>query len=181
MISLLSLLATVCQILALLIFVRIILSYFPGAAYNPVGRIICAIADPILAPFRRILPTFGGLDFSPMLAILVLYALARFFEEAQFGTVDTGGALLSIVIQLILGIFGIFCLLLLIRVVMSLFHAAPFHPMVLMVRQVTSPLVRPFSGMVPVHRSRGFDTAAMIALVFYAAAFVIVRLILLRI
>jgi len=44
----------------------------PGA-YNPALAIMARIAEPVLRPVRRLLPPMGGLDLSPMLAILGLY------------------------------------------------------------------------------------------------------------
>ncbi|MFN2569168.1 MAG: YggT family protein [Candidatus Dormibacteria bacterium] len=176
MFSVISLLITAISILQLLIIVRIILSYFPAARYNPVASVICAIVDPILAPFRRILPTFAGIDFSPMLAILVLYAISRVLTDLQYGTLSVSGALGFIVVELILGILIFFCVLLLIRILMSALHAAPFHPLVLFVRQVTNPLVRPFASLAP--RRHGLDIEAVIAFIAYVALYIIARFVL---
>jgi YggT family protein len=40
------------------------------------------VCEPFLRLFRRILPSFGGLDFSPMIAIIVLQAAARLISSA---------------------------------------------------------------------------------------------------
>jgi YggT family protein len=40
------------------------------------------VTEPFLRIFRRILPSFGGLDLSPMLAIVVLQAAARILASA---------------------------------------------------------------------------------------------------
>ena len=54
-----------------LIVIQIILSWVtPG--YNPNTAIFFQMAEPILAPFQRFIPPMGGLDFSPMVAILVI-------------------------------------------------------------------------------------------------------------
>jgi len=39
------------------------------------------VSEPFLRLFRRLLPSFGGLDFSPMLAILTLYVVNRVVVE----------------------------------------------------------------------------------------------------
>ena len=42
--------------------------------YHPVVRVIEQMADLILAPIRRAIPAAGGgIDFSPMIAIIILY------------------------------------------------------------------------------------------------------------
>ncbi|HLF71851.1 MAG TPA: YggT family protein [Dehalococcoidia bacterium] len=66
-------LATV-YVLSLLIFIRAILSFFPGIV-NPRGSIsefLYTVTEPVLAPIRAILPSMGGIDLSPMVAIFVL-------------------------------------------------------------------------------------------------------------
>lgn len=178
MFTVISLLLTAISVLQLMIIARILLSYFPGARYNPIARVLCAIVDPILAPFRRILPTFAGIDFSPMLAILVLYALSHVLEGLQYGTLSVSGAIGFIVVELILNIIIFFCVLILIRILMSALHAAPFHPAVLFIRQVTNPLVRPFGALAP--RRHGLDIEAVVALLAYVALYLIARFLLVR-
>jgi YggT family protein len=40
------------------------------------------VSEPYLRIFRRLLPTMGGFDFTPMLAIIVLYILRRIVTGA---------------------------------------------------------------------------------------------------
>lgn len=58
------------------IIVRIILSWLAGGGYNPAIAVIDAITEPVLRPFRRIVPPIGGLDISPIFAIILLWAVA---------------------------------------------------------------------------------------------------------
>jgi YggT family protein len=79
---------TIIQILTFVIFLRVILSWivvmmrtrneFLISAY----RILEQITDPILAPLRRIIPSAGGIDFSPMIAIILLLILGMVVAEA---------------------------------------------------------------------------------------------------
>ena len=66
---------------ALLIFVWCILSWFPRPREGVIADIVGAI-DALVSPyinlFRRFIPPFGGLDFSPILAIVVLQLVERF-------------------------------------------------------------------------------------------------------
>ena len=56
----------------LLIVARIVLSWFIRDYYHPVVRALDAMTDPYLRLFRSFLPPLGGIDFSPMVALLVL-------------------------------------------------------------------------------------------------------------
>jgi YggT family protein len=62
------------QVLYWLIIARVILSFFRSPS-NPVTRFIYEVTEPVLVPFRRILPKGGMIDFSPFLAILSLSLL----------------------------------------------------------------------------------------------------------
>ncbi|MGL5034662.1 MAG: YggT family protein [Microcystaceae cyanobacterium] len=77
------------NIYLLLLFVRILLSWFQTAdwAVNAMG-FLSPITDPYLNIFRSVLPPLGGMDFSPILAILALQflssALAQVPSMASF-------------------------------------------------------------------------------------------------
>lgn len=59
------------------IFIRIVLSWIAPGQYNPATAIIATLTEPVLRPFRRIIPTMGGFDISPVFAIIALGALTR--------------------------------------------------------------------------------------------------------
>ena len=64
------------DVLQLLIIIEALLSWFPEAKYRfrEVTRVIERITEPMLQPFRRLVPPSktGGLDISPILAIVAL-------------------------------------------------------------------------------------------------------------
>ncbi|NPV26620.1 MAG: YggT family protein [Firmicutes bacterium] len=61
------------EILIWLIIGRCFLSLVPHNPRQPIIRFIYDVTEPVLAPFRRFIPTMGpGIDFSPLMAILVL-------------------------------------------------------------------------------------------------------------
>ncbi len=53
--------------------IRIILSWVDADPYNNIVQIIYAVTEPVLAPLRRLPLAVGGLDFSPILAFIILY------------------------------------------------------------------------------------------------------------
>lgn len=59
------------QLLTLLVLVAAILSFFMPP-YHPVREFVDRLVDPMLRPIRRILPPMGGLDFSPVVLIILL-------------------------------------------------------------------------------------------------------------
>ena len=60
------------NVLFIVILVRAVLSFFNPDTGNALFQILILFSDPILAPIRKILPSTYGLDFSPLIAILIL-------------------------------------------------------------------------------------------------------------
>jgi YggT family protein len=63
---------TAFTVLIWLIIGRCILSFVSHNPYQPIIKFVYDITEPIMSPFRRLLPSAGGIDFSPILAILAL-------------------------------------------------------------------------------------------------------------
>jgi YggT family protein len=49
-----------------------------------ISRFLEAVANPLLRPFRRILPTMGGLDFSPIILFVVIGGAQRYLIPPLF-------------------------------------------------------------------------------------------------
>lgn len=59
--------------LSLAIFVRVILSWIPNARLPfGLGDFVFGVTEPILSPIRRAMPFLGGIDFSPLIALLLI-------------------------------------------------------------------------------------------------------------
>ncbi|OUL25814.1 hypothetical protein BV372_27590 [Nostoc sp. T09] len=70
---LITTLATFIQIYTVLLIVRVLLTWFPNIDfYSQPFAALAQITDPYLNLFRSIIPPLGGMDFSPILAFLVL-------------------------------------------------------------------------------------------------------------
>lgn len=57
------------------LIVSVILSWVAPGSYNPAAQLINQICEPVLMPFRRLLPNLGGLDISPIFAFMALQLL----------------------------------------------------------------------------------------------------------
>ena len=72
MIFLFNFLSLLVEVLIMAILVRIILSWFSRGRTNILTNIVFQITEPILVPLRRIIPKVGMLDFTPLVAIILL-------------------------------------------------------------------------------------------------------------
>lgn len=57
------------------IFLYALLSLIAPGTYSPAQSMLTSLAEPVLRPFRRIIPPLGGLDLSPLWAIILIQAL----------------------------------------------------------------------------------------------------------
>jgi YggT family protein len=81
--NLLLALATVLGIVLTLytwvIIFRAILSWVNPDPYNPIVRFLYNATEPVLYRVRRTIPSYaGGIDFSPLIVLLVIYFLRIF-------------------------------------------------------------------------------------------------------
>lgn len=63
------------NIFFVLLLARIFLPILGMDPYQPLMQVIFRLTEPVLAPIRAILPQGGGLDFSPMVAMILLMIL----------------------------------------------------------------------------------------------------------
>lgn len=66
-----------CQLIYILIMVRILLSWVPALSNTMIGRLVYQLTEPILGPIRSMIhnsPIGGGmmLDFSPVIALFIM-------------------------------------------------------------------------------------------------------------
>jgi YggT family protein len=66
-------------VLTVLIFARVIVSWTNPRGGGNLTAFLYQATEPILAPIRRVIPPSGGLDWAPMVAILLLGILTRLF------------------------------------------------------------------------------------------------------
>ena len=71
---------TFVDVLATVLYIamigRVIMSWInigPSNPLYPIAQIVYQVTEPVLAPLRRVLPRVGMLDFSPMVALLLIF------------------------------------------------------------------------------------------------------------
>lgn len=61
-----------CDLLTIVILLRVILSWYLQGKTNKLIIILHRVTEPFLAPLRRIIPRVGSRDFSPLVAIVLI-------------------------------------------------------------------------------------------------------------
>ena len=72
-------------ILIAALIIRMIFSFTRPDPRNQIYSVIVQITEPILAPIRSILPRTGMMDFSPMIAMFILFFLINLGQRLAAG------------------------------------------------------------------------------------------------
>jgi YggT family protein len=72
-------------LLQILVLVRVLATWIPSWNYSSWMRSVKSIVDPLLRPFRKATASVGttGVDFSPLIVIIILQLVQRFAWRAM--------------------------------------------------------------------------------------------------
>ena len=69
-----------------LVIIRALLSWVSPDPYNVIVQFLYKVTEPLLAPFRRLVPAYAiGIDLSPIFALLAIWFLKLFLIRTLFG------------------------------------------------------------------------------------------------
>lgn len=63
--------------ISLLVLARVVVSWVAPHSDNPAVQLIYRLTEPMLGPIRNLLPSTGGIDFSPMVLLIAVNILER--------------------------------------------------------------------------------------------------------
>ncbi|MFJ3524528.1 YggT family protein [Pseudomonas sp. NPDC090203] len=76
--SLLGIVSLLLKIFWVAMIIMVIVSWIAPGTHNPAAELAWQISEPVLAPFRRIIPNLGGLDISPIFAFLAIQVVQSY-------------------------------------------------------------------------------------------------------
>ncbi|MCR5494899.1 MAG: YggT family protein [Treponema sp.] len=152
--------STAVSIYAMLCFVRIMLTWFPGLEYSQVGRFLSQMCDPYMNLFSRIPLRIGMIDFTPVLSLGLLTLLSSVLAEISLsGRIYIGGILAQI-IQLLwsaaTSIMGILLLVCFVRYCFAIFskksnnYDSPWRFIDSSISKIVFAISSPLSGGKPI-------------------------------
>jgi len=68
-----------------LIIIRALISWVNPDPYNALVQFLCKTTEPLLAPFRRLLPAYSPIDLSFIFALLAIWFLKLFLIRTLYG------------------------------------------------------------------------------------------------
>jgi YggT family protein len=72
------------QVITILVIAKVILSYFMPP-YHPIRETVDRMVNPMLEPIRRVMPSTGMIDFSPLILLVLMQLLRRFLVSFLIG------------------------------------------------------------------------------------------------
>jgi YggT family protein len=75
--ALIQLVQTLFEVYTFILLARVLITWFQVDPYNPIVRVLYQLTEPLLAPIRRLLPQTGMMDFSPIVAFIVITVVER--------------------------------------------------------------------------------------------------------
>ena len=81
-IQLANILALLLQAMSLLIIGRALTSWFDPGMRSAVGRFLFTATEPIIGPIRRLIPSLGVIDISPIIALILIQVLLTLINNS---------------------------------------------------------------------------------------------------
>ena len=178
--ELLSLLAMLTGVYSLIIFIRIIISWFGGMVSGKPVEILEMITDPYLNWWKRNLRiTFGFLDFSVLAAIVFLSFLQNTLYTLASSERMTLGFMLSQIIlslwTILSFIIGFFIVLLILRIIAYLLNLNIYNPFWGMVDSLSKPFMYKINRIIFGNKIIGYLHGMIIALLLLIIFFIAAR------
>ena len=162
--ALIYLISTITDLYVAAILLRLLLQWVRADFYNPLSQFLIKVTNPILVPARRIIPSIGKLDTASVVVMLLL-ELVQLVIINQLSQADRGMQflLLFAVQKLLITLLIMYFVLIIARVIVSWIAGQSRHPLIPLIYQLTEPVLKPFSKLVP--PIGGIDLSPLFALI----------------
>lgn len=171
------LLKTVSDFFCMLFILRLLLQWRRISLASPFGGFVLKLTNWAVLPLRRIIPGFGGMDWSSFIVALVLqfvFVLLIFSLQivplpASAGVSLTGDVWVNLLLVALLNLLRLviylFIIALIVQAVLSWVN--PWSPLAPTIRQLTYPLLAPVQKLIP--PISGIDLSPLVVILILQA------------
>ncbi len=78
-IILIQIIGFVAQVLTIVVLIDVVISYFMSP-FSPIRMVLDRVVGPMLAPIRRVVPTIGMVDISPIILLILIQVVASILD-----------------------------------------------------------------------------------------------------
>jgi YggT family protein len=162
--ALIYLISTITDLFVTAVLLRLLLQWVKADFYNPLSQFLIKVTNPVLVPARRIIPSIGKLDTASVVVMLLL-ELIQLVAISLLSKTDFGFQflLLFAIKKLIITLLLTYFVLIIARVLVSWIAAQSRHPLIPLMYQLTEPVLKPFSKVLP--PLGGVDLSPLFALI----------------
>jgi YggT family protein len=144
------LIETLAGLYILIVMLRFLLQWARADFYNPVSQFIVKATQPPLAPLRRIIPGFAGLDLAALVFMFVLKFIELWLITTLLGIAPQVGGLAILSVAELLGLaINVFIFSILIQVVISWVNPGMYNPVMGLLHSLNEPLLAPARRVIP--------------------------------
>ena len=162
--ALIYLISTITDLFVTAILLRLLLQWVRADFYNPLSQFLIKVTNPVLVPARRLIPSIGKLDTASVVVMLLLelaqLVVINLISQSDFGFQFL---LLFAMKKLLITLLITYFILIIARIIVSWIANQSRHPLIPLIYQLTEPVLRPFSKLLP--PLGGVDLSPLFALI----------------
>jgi YggT family protein len=142
---------TVSSLYLMIIILRFIFQMSRADFYNPISQFVVKATNPLLIPFRRIVPSAGGVDTASIVLAVIFQSLVISIKLLVLG----GGLanpifIIALSVVMILDmVLEIYFWSLIIMIISSWIAPGSGHPALVLINQIVEPIMQPFRKILP--------------------------------
>ena len=153
---------TLFDMYLMIVLLRVWLQLARADFYNPFSQFIVKATQPVVAPLRRVIPGYGGLDIATILfaVVVALLKVVTVSVMMNYGF-DPLVMLISAVVIVITSVFKLLFWVLVLRAILSWVSRGQ-NPIEAVMIQLTEPLLSPIRRILP--SMGGLDLSMVVAI-----------------
>jgi YggT family protein len=155
---------TLFYLYAMILMLRFMLQWTRADFYNPLSQLIVKLSNPLVAPLRRLIPGYGGLDLATLFLVFAL-TFSKLLLLSALGVYGSsiGMLLLAMCVEVIMLTLDIFLFVIFLQAILSWINPDPYHPLANVLFSLSRPALQPLRRFIqPVG---GIDITPMIAII----------------
>lgn len=144
-----------------LVLLRFLCQLVRADYYNPISKTLVKLTNPLLVPFRKIIPGVGGIDWAALVLAFLLEVALIFTVQFVLGSLFLSVKILPYAfLQLINLALNFYFYGMIILVIASFVAPNTYNPAVSLLNQLIDPLLRPIRRILPA--MAGLDFSPMV-------------------
>ena len=149
----------------LFLLLRFLLQMARTGLSNPLLQVLNRVTDPVLRPARRVVPSFGGVDWASI-TLMVLFAglelgLVGLLTERPLP--GPAGLALLAAVEILRKVIYIYFVMIIVHVLLQWLNPGAYSPIIMMLHELCSPLLSRIRRVVP--PLAGLDFSPLVALI----------------